>query len=66
MTTTSHTVSGLQTEAQSVLSYRVRLPVRGNPSKLLFSLHGVGGNEAMCHKGCCSSFLANFAKNGIN
>jgi phospholipase/carboxylesterase len=39
------TLNALQTDADSGLAYRVRLPLPQNPAKLLVLLHGVGGNE---------------------
>lgn len=45
MTTTSYSLSELQTDGVTNLSYRQRLPAPAKPKKLLVLLHGVGGNE---------------------
>lgn len=45
MITTAHTISGLQTDEKSGLSFRVRQPVPVHPGKCVILLHGVGGNE---------------------
>jgi phospholipase/carboxylesterase len=45
MNTTHYTLSDLQTDSATQLSYRVRLPAPAKPTKLLVLLHGVGGNE---------------------
>ncbi len=45
MTPTSYSLSELQTDGVTNLSYRQRLPAPAQPGKLLVLLHGVGGNE---------------------
>ena len=45
MTSIRHTLSELQTEPVSGLSYRLRTPAPARPTKLLVLLHGVGSNE---------------------
>ena len=45
MTTTHYSLSELQTDSATQLSYRLRLPAPAKPTKLLVLLHGVGGNE---------------------
>lgn len=45
MITTSHTISGLQTDAKLGLSFRLRQPLPAHPGKCVILLHGVGGNE---------------------
>ena len=45
MNTTPYSLSELQTDAATGLSYRQRLPAPAKPTQLLVLLHGVGGNE---------------------
>ena len=45
MTTPSYSLGELQTEPQSGLGYRLRLPAPNQPTRLLVLLHGVGSNE---------------------
>ena len=45
MAAPTYTLSELQTEANSGLNYRLRLPSPAAPTKLLVLLHGVGSNE---------------------
>ena len=45
MTTIPYSLSELQTDGATQLSYRLRLPAPAKPTKLLVLLHGVGGNE---------------------
>lgn len=45
MTTTSYTLSDLQTDTDLGLSFRLRQPVPLKPKKCVILLHGVGGNE---------------------
>jgi phospholipase/carboxylesterase len=45
MNTTHYSLSDLQTDSETQLNYRLRLPAPNKPTKLLVLLHGVGGNE---------------------
>jgi phospholipase/carboxylesterase len=45
MNTTNYSLSELQTDTATRLSFRQRLPSPAKPAKLLVLLHGVGGNE---------------------
>ena len=45
MNTNNYALSDLQTDTETQLNYRLRLPAPVRPTKLLVLLHGVGGNE---------------------
>jgi phospholipase/carboxylesterase len=45
MNTKNYALSDLQTDTETQLNYRLRLPAPARPTKLLVLLHGVGGNE---------------------